>query len=229
MMRDFVKRNIAISEEIDVAFEHFCGDEMDGVGTEGIARQIAGGIKDKLILKDLRNAMKITGWVSWSSKRMLNGIDALEDAMMNFIDEYIEQFDLKGKEVPDSATDSWLAWDDNRTASIYLLDKKKFPDVLEAAKSGPSWKIFVNSIKTEIHIIFGASQVRDVVGDRIKKFEDFKVLFKEACDNCRKLVEVAKEDSWAKIPRTVFTGHYVGINGLVAIAAQFRSAIRRAV
>lgn len=225
-MRQFTMDHISTLEMVDAALEGFCDDD---IGMEGIIRQVAGGIKDKVILKDLRAALKISGWTGWSVSRMHRGIDALEEAMVNFIDEYIDQFDLKGKEVPSSALDSWLAWDDNRTSSIYLLDKKRFPDVLKSAESGPSWKIFMDAIKTEIHIIFGANEVRDIINKRIKTFEDFKTLFKEACDNCRKLVDVASEDSWAKIPRTLFVGNYLGINGLVAIAGQFRSAIRRAV
>ena len=225
-MRDFVKKHIDWCADVDAALEHYSGSD---IGTEGIARQIGGAIKDTVVLKELRQAFKITGWTGWSTKRMLKGIDAVEDAMNNFIDSYIAEFDLKGKKVPDSALDSWIAWDDNRTSSIYLLDNKRFKDVLTAAESGPTWKIFTDSIKTEIHILFGANEVRDIISDRIKKFEDFKSVYQNACANARKLVEIAGEDSWAKIPRTILAGHYVGINGLVVLGSQFRSSIRRAI
>jgi len=212
--------------ELNVSVE--CSQELE-IGNEGITRQLAGAFKDDLLYKPLRDALKVMGWTGWDIKRVMMGIDNMEEAMGDYITGYIDKFDLSGKKVPYEAINSSIAWRDATLASMFLLDDQRFKKLLKSVKDGQFLPLESESFIDMVGETLTAKEAIAIAKKEIVTFEDYSKFFSKACDNARTLIKAAVKENTGKLPKSFFANHYVGLNGLVAIAAQIRSSIRRAV
>lgn len=225
-MRNFVRDYISDVEMYNASLE---GIVDDNVSNEGIALQLAGAAKDNLLLVELRDSLKTYGWTGWDVKRVLSGIDSMETAINNFVDGYIDNHNLKGVKVPYDALDSTIAWRDQRLTALFLIDQNRFNKLLKSVKDGSNVPIFGETVIDLAVEVFNATEIRSIVKKEIKEYDDFKKLFSKACENCRTLILAAVNENTGKLPKAFFANHFVGLNGLVAVASQVRSAVRRAV
>ena len=225
-MRNFVRDYISDVEMYNASLE---GIVDDNVSNEGIALQLAGAAKDNLLLVELRDSLKTYGWTGWDVKRVLSGIDSMETAINNFVDGYIDNHNLKGVKVPYDALDSTIAWRDQRLTALFLIDQNRFNKLLKSVKDGSNVPIFGETVIDLAVEVFSATEIRSIVKKEIKEYDDFKKLFSKACENCRTLIRAAVNENTGKLPKAFFANHFVGLNGLVAVASQVRSAVRRAV
>ena len=199
------------------------------ISSEGMAMQVGGAIKDHLLWKDIRDSFRVGGWLAWDKRRVFSGIDDMEEAMTDFIQSYIDRYDLSGKKVPYDALDSTTAWRGMSKSALFLIDDKRYKVLKSHVVNGIETLNFNESVMDDLAELLTADEMRVLIRKEIATYEDFIKMYKKACKNARELITLAIKDTTNELPMAFLANHFVGLNGLVILAGQVRSSIRRAV
>lgn len=220
----------SLEQEADLnsAYLVLAGEE---VSQEGIVRQLGGIVKDQLTLQEFRDAFKVAGWVGWDMKRLSDGIKDIEESVNKFLNDAIKEHDLKG-DVPEKAVDSWIAWSSKHEGTLFLVDDKRFEQLKKSIEdeagvmANMSFKGFVKQVFKEAH--FG-TEMREVMKKELKTFDDYTRIFSKSCERTLELLKMVAEKNDGELPKKLAANHYIGVNGLIQMAGQMRSSMRRAI
>lgn len=215
-----------LQAKIDFITENTVVEAEEGeVLEEGIMRQLLGGAKDTMTMKQFRDGVKVMGLFKWKLDRIQKNVPTMVKDIHRFIDDAVKKHDL-GKEVPKSALDSIIASSDS-VASAFLLSDKHFNGLKQAIKDQKLFKPALSVFKNLFESFMGSSN-RRLLLEKVKTYDDLKKAVSLIGERAIEVSELIHEIQDGKV-NSVAGNQYIGLNAFVQFSGTVRSIVRRAI